>query len=94
MDNEQQRPWTTERIQELIDGRIEEGPQLDYKAGAGLGRSGPKKNDITKDISAFANSAGGTVIHGLKEFDDEARKHLPEKIDAVDGKEFSREWLD
>jgi len=94
MNGSQQSPWTAERIQELIDRKIEEGPQLDYKAAAALSRSDSKKNDITKDISAFANSAGGTVIYGLKEFDDDARKHLPEKIDPIEGKEFSREWLD
>jgi hypothetical protein len=94
MDGSNQMAWTAEQIQDLIDKKIEEGPRLDYKAAAALGRSDSKKNDITKDISAFANSAGGTVIYGLKEFDDDARKHLPEKIDPVDGKEFSREWID
>lgn len=95
MENAKQRTWTEERIQELIDKKIEEGSQLDYKSAAALNRSETKKTDqITKDISAFANSAGGTVIYGLKEFDDDARKHLPEKIDAVDGREYSREWLD
>jgi hypothetical protein len=94
MEDTKQTTWTPERIQELIDKKIEEGPQLDYKAAAALSRHESKKIEVTKDISAFANSAGGTVIYGLKEFSDDARKHLPEKIDPVDGKEFSREWLD
>jgi hypothetical protein len=59
-----------------------------------LGRNDSKKSEITKDISAFANSAGGTVIFGLREFQDEDRRHLAEKIDIIDGREFSREWLD
>ena len=94
MDESKQPAWTAKRIQKLIDEKIEEGSQLDYKAAAALDRSDSKKDDITKDVCAFANSAGGTIIYGLKEFDDEKRKHLPEKIDPVDGRAFSREWLD
>jgi len=95
MDSAKQPTWTAERIQELIDKKIEEGPQLDYKAAAALNRADSRRTDqITKDISTFANSAGGVVIYGLKEFDDEARRHLPERIDPIDGRDDSREWLD
>jgi len=94
MDESKQPAWTAERIQKLIEEKIEEGSQLEYKAAAALDRSDSKKDDITKDVSAFANSAGGTIIYGLKEFDNEERKHLPERIDPVDGRAFSREWLD
>jgi predicted HTH transcriptional regulator len=89
-----QPKWPPERLQQLIGDKIEEGPRLEYKAAEALGRSDSKKNGITKDVSAFANSAGGTIIYGLREYDDELRKHLPEKIDPADSREFPREWLD
>lgn len=86
--------WTRERIQKLIDDKIEEGTHLDYKAAAALARTDSKKLEMTKDISAFANSDGGTIVYGVQEFREEDKKHLPEKIDAIDGRDYSREWLD
>jgi hypothetical protein len=94
MNSETLSSWTPEKIQRLIDDKIEEGAQLDYKAAGAFERTDSKKAEITKDVSAFANSAGGTIIYGLKEFDEDTRKHLPEKIDPIDGRVFSREWLD
>jgi schlafen family protein len=85
-------PWTEERIQSYIDGQIEENWGLEYKAAAGLDKL--KKDEITKDVSAFANAAGGTIIYGVREFKEEGKKHLPEKIDPVDRREFSKEWLE
>ncbi len=60
--------WTRERLDLMIHQKIEENHQLDYKAAPALSSSDGKKNDITKDVSAFANSAGGQVIYGMKEF--------------------------
>jgi hypothetical protein len=86
--------WTRERLDLIIYQKIEENHQLDYKAALALGSSDGKKDGITKDVSAFANSAGGRIIYGIKEFDQEDKKHLPEKIDPIDGRAFAREWLD
>jgi hypothetical protein len=84
--------WNRERLEQIISEKIEEHSQLDYKAAASLDRSDKAKAEITKDVSAFANSNGGTIIYGVAEFAD--KKHLPEKVDPVDGKAFSKEWLD
>jgi hypothetical protein len=86
--------WTRERLDLLIIRKIEENYQLDYKAAGALASSKGKKDEITKDVSSFANSNGGTVIYGIKEFDEKDKKHLPEKVDPVDGRAFTREWLD
>ena len=42
----------------------------------------------------MANSAGGVIIYGIKEFDEVNKSHLPEKIDPIDRASFSREWLE
>jgi hypothetical protein len=84
--------WDEVRLQALIVDRVEERFDLEYKAAAAL--DDKAKNDITKDISAMANSAGGTIIYGLAQFDDAAREHLPERITAVDRVAFSKEWLE
>lgn len=81
-------------IDELIKNQLEENLSLEYKSAASLGRSDGKKRELTKDISSFANAAGGTIIFGLKEFDDRSRRHLPERFDPINSNDFAKEWLD
>jgi len=81
-------------LENLIKNQIEENLNLDYKAADSLGKSVGKKREIAKDISAFANSEGGTIIYGIKEFNEIEKRHLPEKIDPVDRIEFNKEWLE
>jgi len=57
---------------------------LDYKASAAIGKSSEKRNEIARDVSALANSAGGQLIYGIAETD-----HKPASIDAgVDANEL------
>ncbi|MFT3894072.1 MAG: ATP-binding protein [Anaerolineales bacterium] len=86
--------WNQDALEKLIKDQIQEGPNLEYKAADALGRSESKMKEITKDVSAMANSSGGILIYGIKEFAEEERKHLPEKLDPVDQTLFSREWLE
>lgn len=58
---------TLKDIQSLIDGRIAESTTLEYKRE--LGKSKKSNNEIAKDISAFANTDGGTIIYGVDEDD-------------------------
>ena len=78
----------------LIQNQVEENLRLDYKASDSLGKSDAKKKEISIDVSAFANSDGGTIIYGIKEFDELDKRHLPEKIDPVDRTVISKEWLE
>jgi hypothetical protein len=86
--------WNEARLQKYIDDEIEESLTLDYKAAASLGKTDGKKKEITKDVSAMANSAGGILIYGMAEHQDKSRKHLPEKLDPVDRAQFSKDWLE
>ena len=54
-------------IQRLIDQEVEENIHLDYKASGSLSQEDRKKNELTKDISAFANSDGGIIVYGVSE---------------------------
>src|ERR1044072_836376 len=85
--------WTETELQRHIDEGIEEHFQLDYKAAGSIDKQNNKTTEITKDVSAFANSAGGTIIYGLMELP-EPKKHLSEKIDPIDRTQFSKEWLE
>jgi len=89
--------WDQNRLQTYIDDQIEENLALDYKASGALAKTTDKtdkRTEVTKDVSAFANSVGGIIIYGIKEYNDHARKHLPEKIDPIDRRQISKEWLE
>ncbi|ALR29109.1 transcriptional regulator [Chryseobacterium sp. IHB B 17019] len=86
--------WTLDKLNTFIKEGVEENLHLDYKASGSISRKNDKKNEISKDVSAFANSDGGVIIYGIKEFDDPNKKHLPEKIDPIDGNEYTKEWLE
>jgi Putative DNA-binding domain len=79
-------------LTQLIAGQVEENPELEYKAAPALLREDPKTMEITKDVSSFANSNGGILIYGLAE--DPSNRRMPGKIDPVDCKKYSNEWLE
>ena len=86
--------YTKAYLERLISDGIEENGQLEYKAAASLARDEAKTVEMSKDISAFANAAGGVLIYGIAEFKEKTQRHLPERLDPVNQNEFSREWMD
>ena len=82
--------YTIEDINSLITNEVEENIHLDYKAAGALDKKDEKKrNEITKDVSAFANSDGGIIIYGISEED-----HKPKEISPIDGRIYTKEWLE
>src|SRR6266536_186699 len=82
--------WDEGGILELIRDQVPENLTLDYKRAAALDKSESKKAEISKDASAFANSAGGVLVYGVAEID-----QVPTHIDGgVDPSDISREWLE
>ena len=55
---------TIEELQRLIDEGIEESLTLDYKSSGALSNS-KARAELCKDVSAFANSIGGTILYGM-----------------------------
>lgn len=80
---------TKEDLQYLIENRIEENFELEYKESRALGRQDRKILEIAKDVSAMANSAGGILIYGIAE-----DGHFPESITPIDNNDYSKEWLE
>lgn len=81
---------TEEDIQELVDTDVAESLELEYKACGALQNTDGKKNEVSKDVSSFANAGGGTIIYGVIE-----KNHEPDKIDeGYDQDDISREWLE
>ena len=86
--------WTESRLQNFITSGIEESLTLEYKSAEALDRNETKKKEITKDVSAMANSAGGILIYGISEYSQIDKRHLPERITPVNRTEFPREWVE
>ena len=86
--------WSEARLQNFITSEIEESLTLEYKSAEALDRNETKKKEITKDVSAMANSAGGILIYGISEHSQIDKRHLPEKITPVNRTEFPREWVE
>jgi hypothetical protein len=83
--------WTEPDIQALITEQRPEDLSLEYKAAAALDKTQGKKADISKDVSAMANSAGGTIIYGINE---QKSSNGPIILDPVDPAQISIEWLE
>lgn len=83
--------WEEEDIELLIQTGVQESLILDYKRCESLDKHNPnRKKDLSKDVSAFANSAGGVIVYGVIE-----TNHLPTGIDrGYDPKDITREWLE
>lgn len=48
--------WNLDALNNLIKNKVEENLNLDYKAAGSLEKNDKKTNEISKDVSAFANS--------------------------------------
>jgi predicted HTH transcriptional regulator len=82
--------WDEAEVASLIENQVQESLTLDYKRSDALGKTDSKRNELSKDISAFANSAGGVILYGMME-----DKHFPTEMDdGLDPNEISKEWIE
>ena len=82
--------WRESDLLKLVASGEKESLILEYKACDALGMSDGKKNELSKDVSAFANSAGGRIIYGVVE-----NGHVPTNLDiGFDRSAFTKEWLE
>jgi hypothetical protein len=80
---------TVADLQQLIDTSAEESSYLEFKSAGSLDKVENKKTEISKDVSAFANSGGGIIIYGMEE-----KEHKAYALSPIDGNVFSKEWLE
>ncbi len=81
--------YSIDDIEDFINNEVEENVHLDYKASGALDKEDKKRTEITKDVSAFANSDGGIIVYGVSEED-----HRPKGISPIDGRVYTKEWLE
>lgn len=84
--------WKAEDIKKLVENNLTEYKTLEFKSLAALVPEA--KKEISKDISSFANSAGGVIIYGIKEVKEgpNIRLELEEGINA--NNPYGKEWLE
>lgn len=82
--------WNIQDVERLIAAEEKESAYLDYKESVALGSSDRCKEKISKNVSAFANAGGGTLVYGVRE-----DGHIPIEIDeGSDPNTISKEWLE
>lgn len=86
--------WDLGTVENLIKNQIEENLHLEYKSAQSIGRQNNQTDEISKDISAFANSDGGIIIYGISEFNEKSKRHFPEKIVPINSIDYPKEWLE
>jgi hypothetical protein len=81
---------TKAHLQGLIDDEIAESLTLDYKKSQSLAKDSQSRDELCKDVSAFANAAGGQIVYGIPE-----RDHKPQPLDSgVPNDIIDREWIE
>lgn len=82
---------TEQHIQSLVKDGAEESNELEFKSSGSLDRRNPQcKEEISKDVSAFANSAGGVIVYGIEE----GKNRKAKGLSFIDGETYTQEWLD
>ena len=80
---------TQQDIQEIIDSKLEESINIEFKNARALSNDKMVKKEISKDVSSFANSDGGIIFYGIDEKD-----HVASGVSFIDGNIFTKEWLE
>jgi hypothetical protein len=78
-----------EDLERLVKDGVRESLSLDYKQSSALSKEDRKKDELCKDVTAFANSAGGQLIFGIEE-----DKHVPVRVDEGAAQGITKEWIE
>jgi len=84
--------WEESELLALIANQREEDATLDFKRADSLENTDKRKDEISKDVSAFANSAGGMILYGMEESPDPP--HYAKALSPIDPNKSSKEWLE
>ena len=84
--------WTFERLIHLVSGQVPESLTLEFKASTALEKTETKRKELSKDVSAMANSAGGVIVYGVRE---DPKTHVAASLDeGVEVAEIAPDWIE
>lgn len=82
--------WAENDLLTLVREGVEGNINLEYKRCASLQKRDLERKELSKDISAFANSAGGIIVYGMIE-----ENNKPTGLDeGYDSADISKEWVE
>jgi hypothetical protein len=80
-------------ISNVLLTSLQESSSLDYKKSASLDKK--KRDEICKDVSSFANSAGGQIVYGVEEKSEGSAAQIPVAVDVgTPIASLDREWVE
>lgn len=83
---------TKDDLQRLIDNEVEESTILEYKSSFAV--QNPKwREELAKDISAMANSNGGTIVFGIKQKDIGNGNAIAHRLTPIPSSEMTKDKL-
>ena len=83
------KEWTEADLVSLVKESATENTELEFKRCAAVTKNPEGKAEISRDVSAMANAAGGTIIYGIVEKD-----HVATAVEGFDESLVSKEFLD
>lgn len=85
--------WTEDDLLSMKSDQIQESLSLEFKSSKALEKSDKKRTDLSKDVSAFANSEGGDIIFGVAEVG-KPPSRFGDIDEGIDPLNVSPEWLE
>jgi len=85
--------WTEDDLQELKKVGAQESLYLEFKGWMSLQNRDREKNELSKDVSAFANSEGGDILYGVRE-DGEPPSRFADVDEGINPSDIAPEWLE
>lgn len=83
---------TKEDLQRLIDNEVEESTILEYKSSFAV-QNLKWREELAKDISAMANSNGGTIVFGIKQKDIGNGNAIAHRLTPIPFSEMTKDKL-
>jgi predicted HTH transcriptional regulator len=85
--------WTEDDLLMMKTAQTQESLNLEFKGSLSLAKDQSKKDEISKDVSALANSDGGVILYGV--WETKTRPSSFEDLDSgIDPSDITPEWLE
>lgn len=78
----------------LVTEQLQESLTLEFKSSPSLAKDSNSRSELAKDVSAFANSAGGQIIYGLRETSGGPPRGSIGPDGGVDPSIITKEWIE
>lgn len=92
MNFDKARHWTVNDLIKIVKNNLTEYKTLEFKSLYALALDA--KNEISKDVSSFANSGGGIIIYGIRENKEDLEIYLELEKGLEPNNRFNKEWLE